>query len=196
MSNSLQSKISYLAADFSGAILMAVLESPLEEIVGAKGTARADAPRRGVPTEKPTKPAKKAKKSGRLARRSEEDIAKVVDRIVKLVASKPNGLRAEQIRDELRLEAKELPRPLADALASKQLRKSGDKRATTYFVGGKAAPKKPAAKKPIAKKPTAKKPIAKKPTAKKPAAKKPAAKKPTAKKAAPKAPESSPKVDA
>lgn len=80
----------------------------------------------------------KAKKSatGRLARRSVEDISGVVDSIVALLGQHSDGLRAEQIRGALGLDAKELPRPLADGLAAGTITKTGQKRATTYFAGG------------------------------------------------------------
>jgi len=68
-----------------------------------------------------------------------KDIAALVNEIVALVAQHPEGLRAEQIREALSLEAKELPRPLNDAVASGRLKKSGQKRATTYFVKGRGA---------------------------------------------------------
>lgn len=82
--------------------------------------------------------APKAKKTatGRLARRSIEDIGSVVESIVALLQSHPDGLRAEQIRGALGLEAKELPRPLADGVAAGTLTKTGQKRATTYFLAG------------------------------------------------------------
>ena len=38
------------------------------------------------------------------------------------------------------MQAKELPRPLAEGLQAKALRKKGQKRATVYFATGAAAP--------------------------------------------------------
>jgi hypothetical protein len=80
--------------------------------------------------------ASKKTASGRLARRSAEDIGSVVDSIVSLLEQHSEGLRAEQIRGALGLDAKELPRPLADGLAAGTITKTGQKRATTYFAGG------------------------------------------------------------
>jgi hypothetical protein len=77
-------------------------------------------------------------KRGRLKRRSADDIAATLGNIVALLKAHPSGLRAEQIRKELDMLAKELPRPLAEGLASKALRKKGQKRATVYFAGGAA----------------------------------------------------------
>jgi hypothetical protein len=71
--------------------------------------------------------------SGRLPRRSADEIAAVLDQIVALVSKHKDGLRAEQIRSELGLQAKELPRVLKEGLTTKKLRCKGQKRATTYF---------------------------------------------------------------
>jgi hypothetical protein len=54
--------------------------------------------------------------------------------VVALVKKHPKGLRAEQIRVELGLQAKEMPRVLKDGLAAKKLTCKGQKRATTYFA--------------------------------------------------------------
>ena len=58
----------------------------------------------------------------------------MIDRIVSVVGKAASGLRAEQIRAALGVEAKELPRPLADAVSAGRLTKTGQKRATTYFA--------------------------------------------------------------
>ena len=76
--------------------------------------------------------APKTTRSGRLKRRSSEDIGQVLDQVVALVKKNKDGLRAEQIRTELSLQAKELPRVLKEGLSSKRLRKAGQKRATVY----------------------------------------------------------------
>lgn len=54
--------------------------------------------------------------------------------MVGLVKKHGDGLRAEQIRAELGMQAKELPRVLKEGLASRKLRSKGQKRATTYFA--------------------------------------------------------------
>ena len=43
-----------------------------------------------------------------------------------------NGLRAEQIREQLRMQSKEMPRILKEGLSKKKLKSKGQKRATTY----------------------------------------------------------------
>lgn len=95
----------------------------------------------GVVTEVRTRAAAKpgvprAKKTSRLARRSDEQIDALVDKVVALVKKTPEGLRAEAIREALHLEAKELPRVFARAKERKVLRSKGQKRATAYFARG------------------------------------------------------------
>jgi uncharacterized Zn finger protein len=68
-------------------------------------------------------------------RRSLSKITEIVDAIVALLRRHPEGLRAEQIRAQLGLPAKALPRPIAEGLLTARLRKRGRKRATTYFAG-------------------------------------------------------------
>jgi hypothetical protein len=54
--------------------------------------------------------------------------------VVALVKKNKNGLRAEQIRSELDMQPKEMPRVLKEGLSHKVLRATGQKRATTYFA--------------------------------------------------------------
>jgi hypothetical protein len=134
----LRSTIQSMATEFAAGILNAIRSTPLEDILretGGGSTRSVSGASRGGRSH-----AVHSGKSGRLARRSAEDITAMVDRIVALLARKPKGLRAEQIRDELSLEAKELPRPIAEALRSRKVSKSGQKRATTYFAKGAGAP--------------------------------------------------------
>jgi hypothetical protein len=135
----LRSTIQTMATEFAAGILNAIRSTPLEDILretGGGSTRSISGASRGGRSHS----GHSAGKGGRLARRSAEDISAMVDRIVALLARKPKGLRAEQIRDELSLEAKELPRPIAEALRSRKVTKSGQKRATTYFAKGAGAP--------------------------------------------------------
>jgi hypothetical protein len=132
MGTQLQNRISARAASFVDSVLSAVKSSSLEELVGGSGSgargARTGAARSASLASAPSRP------DGRLRRRSAEDIAKVLEVVVSLLGSRKNGLRAEQIRAELNLQAKELPRILKEGLARKKIRAVGQKRATTYFV--------------------------------------------------------------
>ena len=125
----LRSQLDSLAAAFANAVVDAIRGASLHELVadGRGGPAG----RAGLgPVAKAT--AAKTTRTGRLKRRSSEDIGQVLDQVVSLVKKNKDGLRAEQIRAELDLQAKELPRVLKEGLGSKRLRKTGQKRATVY----------------------------------------------------------------
>lgn len=147
MSN-LRNAIDRLSNQFAAGVVQAIRSASFEEIAGLSGAAKA-APVRRAPAAAAAAPAgRPAKRSrlgrgGRLRRRSKAALTAVLDSIVDLVARHPEGLRAEQIRAELGLASKELPRPMAAGLAARRLVKKGLKRATTYFVGssGKASAK-------------------------------------------------------
>ena len=126
-----------------------------------------------------------AKGSGRLPRRSAEDLAAAANDVFALLRKAPDGMRSEEIREQLGMEKKELPRVLKEGIESGQIVVlAGQKRSTTYGAKGaksakpakaakkaKAAAKKPAKAKKA--KAAARKPVkapakAKKATAKKP----------------------------
>ena len=115
---------------FANAVVDAIRGASLHELVAADGRAGAGRGAASGPVAKATGP--KTTRTGRLKRRSSEDIGQVLDQIVALVKKNKDGLRAEQIRTELDLQAKELPRVLKEGLRSKRLRKAGQKRATVY----------------------------------------------------------------
>jgi hypothetical protein len=127
----LRSQLDSLAATFANAIVDAIRGASLHELVASEGRAAPAARPAASPVAKAL-PAAKATRTGRLKRRSNEDIGQVLDQIVALVKKNKDGLRAEQIRTELDLQAKELPRVLKEGLGSKRLRKTGQKRATVY----------------------------------------------------------------
>jgi hypothetical protein len=138
MASSLRGRLDDLATAFVTDLFDVVRRAPIEEILGAASNeSRRIAPSRAA-TVASRQPASSAapprRRPGRLPRRSAEDIGEIVERIVELVKAHPGGLRAEQIRKELALDAKELPRPLSEAVDAGRLGKSGQKRATTYFV--------------------------------------------------------------
>jgi len=58
----------------------------------------------------------------------------VLDQLVSVLKKNKGGLRAEQIREELGLQAKEMPRVLKEGLSTQKLKSKGQKRATTYFA--------------------------------------------------------------
>jgi hypothetical protein len=130
----LKSTIESLASQFAQNLIRALRGVSIEELValssgGARGAAGPAAARGAAQL------GRRRGKGGRLPRRSVEEIGRMVDSIADLLAKSPDGLRAEQIRDALGVDAKELPRPLADGVKSGRFKKTGQKRATTYFLG-------------------------------------------------------------
>jgi hypothetical protein len=167
--STLRHRLNDLASTFASSVLEAIRSASLEELLAESSSAvhrrGAGRPARALdglhavaaPSHAPHHPAHggashggRARASGRLARRSSDDIEQVIARIVGLLKQHPKGLRAEEIRSKLGLLSKEMPRPLKEALDGGRLGKSGQKRATTYFVkgGGPAPAKAPAAKAP------------------------------------------------
>jgi hypothetical protein len=143
MPNSLRSNIQAAAAVFTASVLDAIRGASLEELLaessagsGRRGPGRpprlsrlpSAAPLAGAGAPR----AARTTRSGRLKRRSADDIAAALDRVVQLVKKHKAGLRAEQIREELRMQSKEMPRILKEGLTKKKLKAKGQKRATTY----------------------------------------------------------------
>lgn len=131
----LRSALDRLASEFVASVLAAVRGASLEELgAGSEGGIRRGPgrPPKAAATNGEVKPARVARSSRRLPRRSAEEIAAALDQVVALVKKHKGGLRAEQIRSTLRMQAKEMPRVLKDELAKKKLKAKGQKRATTY----------------------------------------------------------------
>jgi hypothetical protein len=131
MAASLHSRLNDLASAFAANVLDVIRGSSLEELLAeSKGRGRgASRPAAGML-------AGGRRRGGRLPRRSTTDIKAMIDQIVALLRTHSKGLRAEQIRRALGIQAKELPRPLKEGLDGGRFHKSGQKRATTYFVKG------------------------------------------------------------
>ena len=121
-SNSLRSALHSLASSFTEGVLAAVRAASIEALQAESGGRPLRGRANGAKTSKP----------GRLARRSAEDIAKVLDRVVALVKKSRTGLRAEEIKKGLGLDVREVPRILKAGLKMKKLTAKGQKRATVY----------------------------------------------------------------
>lgn len=106
---------------------------PSRGVRGAKGASVRGAK---PSTPKPARAASPARvaKPGRLARRSDEQIAAEVERVAKLLKASKDGLRSEQIRAQLGYDVREMPRILGALLDRKLAKTKGQKRATTYFA--------------------------------------------------------------
>jgi hypothetical protein len=133
--SALKTNLQSLAASFADDVVRAIRGASLQELLGEVGNG--PRPARRAAASEPSRAARR----GRLKRRSAADISNAVDRIAALLGQHKSGLRAEQIRQQLRVQAKELPRPLTEGLKAKRYSKRGQKRATVYFVGAGGAAK-------------------------------------------------------
>lgn len=139
--STIRAQIDRLAAQFAGQIIEALRGASLDDLMAIAGN-RGGTGRRGRPPGSGgggvgagLDLGRPRGDGGRLGRRTADDIGRMIDGIVDLLSKNGGGMRAEQIRAALGVEAKELPRPLADALAAGRITKTGEKRATTYFAG-------------------------------------------------------------
>ena len=136
--STLRSTLADLTASLTDAIVAAVRSASLDELLGDNGGSGGRATGGGAMPGNPPRPratnAVKSAESGRLPRRSADDIAAMLGQVVDAVKKHKEGMRAEQIREALGLQTKEMPRVLKAGLASKKLKSKGQKRATTYFA--------------------------------------------------------------
>lgn len=122
--STLRSQLDSLAHQFASSVLEAIRSASIEELLDGRRL-------RGGGGELPV-PVRKH--DGRLPRRSSDDIARTLDRVVSVVKKNKEGMRAEEIRKALGLDVREMPRVLKEGLTKKKLRSKGQKRATTYFA--------------------------------------------------------------
>jgi hypothetical protein len=140
--STLRSRLDDLAASFASQVMAALQSTSLQDLIGSKAVeavANGRSPRvaqLAFPEAVTKSPSSKAppRKPGRLPRRSADEIQASLGKIVSLLQKHKDGLRAEEIRSNLGMQAKEMPRILKEGLAGKVLRSKGQKRATTYFA--------------------------------------------------------------
>ena len=132
----LRSRLDALAANFAKEILAALQGASLQELLspGAAATVGNGRPRAPLAKAAATTLPKAPRSSGRLRRRSAEEIQAMLNKIVLLVKTHKEGMRAEEIRSKLGMQAKEMPRILKEGISAKKLSSKGQKRATTYFA--------------------------------------------------------------
>lgn len=133
---SLKTTIEQLAKSFADGVLTAIRTASLEDILAesGRGGSRAAVAAMGARAPAAKAPAAKKGKGGRLARRSPEQLAQVVTAIVSALEKAKSGLRSEELQRTLGLSKKEITGPINEALAGKKIRKTGERRSTTYFA--------------------------------------------------------------
>ncbi len=130
----LRASLHRLAQSFTEQVMAAVRGANLEELLDAGAAAGARARRRSETGGTPKRAPARASWSARMTRRSADEIEAALGQIVGLLKKRKEGMRAETIRSELGMQAKELPRVLKRGLSAKKLKAKGQKRATTYFA--------------------------------------------------------------
>jgi hypothetical protein len=129
----LRAALDDLARHFADDVLAVIREASLEDLLGEMAAPRG----RGRPARTAgggqLDPLRRRRR-GRLARRTPGEIAKTVAAVVALVRGSKAGLRSEQIRAALKLDRRELPRVLYEAMKAKKVRSRGQRRGTTYFA--------------------------------------------------------------
>lgn len=122
----LHAQLESLAAEFAQSVLQTIRESSLEDLLaesrGRRGPGR------------PPAASRSSGGGGKRVRRSAEQLETTLTSIVSLLKKHKDGLRSEQIQEELGLSRKEIPRPITLGLQRKELKKKGQKRATVYFA--------------------------------------------------------------
>jgi len=136
--SALRSTIARLAEEFASKVLAALGGASLSDLSAFSGSASPPPRRsqsrasRAVPSDAKRAPRLARARTG--ARRTAADFERITSAVVDLLQKHPDGLRAEQIQKDLGLSRKDLPRPMAHALAANLIRKKGHKRATKYFA--------------------------------------------------------------
>jgi hypothetical protein len=133
----LHATINSLASEFAHELLRALRNASLDEIIAETAHDHRSHATHPVAHAKHAAGgggggARRAR-GGKRHRRSSADLTSVVEKIISTVKSHKNGINAEGIRAALKLPRKELPRPIQLALATKKIKKKGERRATTYF---------------------------------------------------------------
>jgi hypothetical protein len=128
----LRTAIGDLASTFVAGVLDSIRGVSLDSLLAEAGVGAGRGPGRPNAAPNDSTASARVTRSGRLKRRSPEEIAKALDEVIALVKKHKSGLRAEQIRAQLKMDRKEMPRVLQEGLSTKKLKSKGQKRATTY----------------------------------------------------------------
>jgi len=121
--------------DFADAVIEAISQTSLGQLVGAQEPPRRSSTR---PSMRPRRRGRAASSrllpAGKKRRRDSETIEALAGDIARLCKQHADGIRAEEMRKVLKVERRELPRPIAVLLERGAITKKGQKRATLYFA--------------------------------------------------------------
>lgn len=122
VASTVQSAIRDRAFEFAEGLLEALRSASLSDIVGSE---RPELPPRRAPL-----PRQRRRK---FERRTDAEIDELAKEIVDLCKKHPGGVKAEEMRSVLKVENRDLQRPIFLLLKRGTVKKSGQKRSTLYF---------------------------------------------------------------
>jgi len=128
-------RIEVLAREFVDQ-LKAIAKEELVQLLGnGEGGQGREEPNRST---KPKKNgvAKRGRTRAPGEKRSPAELEALQGKVVAFLKDHPDGLRVEQLNQTLGTAAGELARPIKKLLAAKEIRTTGARRATRYFVAG------------------------------------------------------------
>jgi hypothetical protein len=134
----LRGSLDLLTTTFVDALLEALRAAPLGELLLEEGRTRFAGGQLDVVSAYPKMAVNAAygkvhRQSVRLKRRTSEEIRRTVTAVLGLLHKHPDGMRSEQIRDQLGLDIREMPRVLHAGIDNQLLKVlSGHKRSTVY----------------------------------------------------------------
>jgi hypothetical protein len=123
VASSVEEAIRERASEFAEGLLEALRSASLSDIVGG-GTPELPPARRAPARREP-------RRKG--VRRSDTEINDLAEEIVDLCKKHPDGVKAEEMRAVLKVENRDLQRPIFLLLKRGTVKKTGQKRATLYF---------------------------------------------------------------
>lgn len=123
LQSELDKRVSAFAADIAALVREAALEAAQQAF---KANLNGSTATKSRSSTKPTR--------SRSGRRSPAELEKIASKLEAYIKGNP-GQRIEQIGKGLGMPTRELTRPVAKLLASKTIKKRGDRRATKYYPG-------------------------------------------------------------
>jgi hypothetical protein len=128
----LRATLTTLAETFARGVLDAIRRTPVEELLSS--TTRLRSPRREAPAPTTTPAPSRGRAAGGRRRRAPGDIDKTTEALVATLKEAKTGMRSEELRAKLGIARAVLQRATGKAIEAKRVRKTGEKRATTYFA--------------------------------------------------------------
>ena len=131
----IQGRVAAFTSDLTELIRAAAIEAVADALGGSVPRKPGRPAKAKTTASTPTKPRKGAKK-GKRVRRTMADLNQLMDDILAYVEAN-QGQRLEAMSAGMGIDSKEMKRPIVLLLESKRIRKEGQRRGTTYYVGSR-----------------------------------------------------------